>query len=383
MESKETRQPPSAVERARDRIVARNERWARLLAAGFAGWLAGGCLLPFAEAQTVMVVGTRHLTGMHPPASAVQLAHSVQALSAFGPTQVCVERMSGERIEVQLADPGRNGFTFQPKTHGRALASTIVPIGLEMQMMLERRPSQARAEAGELLVRWERLGPAERVRVVGLQIAGFEFHSAVLNWSWLEARERTKGEELLGEKTVAALDEAMRSVHEVYSLSVPLARRAGLHELCTADSLADETAGIRIALEYGGEAVLADPRVEARFEELKARTEAAWQPEAGPGALTAMLRFFNSEEYEALDRRLQWETLRELDNDAGAFHRRLMYWHARTAEISAELFRALARGPKERVLFLVGSAHRPFTEADLRVQPWIEVESAGALLEAE
>lgn len=46
---------------------------------------------------------------------------------------------------------------------------------------------------------------------------------------------------------------------------------------------------------------------------------------------------------------------------------------ARTAEISAELFRAPARGPDERVLFIVGSAHRPFTEADLRAQPWVEV----------
>ncbi len=84
-----------------------------------------------------------------------------------------------------------------------------------------------------------------------------------------------------------------------------------------------------------------------------------------------MLRFFNGDEFTELDRRLQWETLVEFDNEAGAFRRRLMYWHARTAEISAELFRALAKGAEEQIMFIVGAAHRPCTEADLRAQPWV------------
>ena len=57
-----------------------------------------------------------------------------------------------------------------------------------------------------------------------------------------------------------------------------------------------------------------------------------------------------------------------------------MYWHARTAEISAELFRALAKGPEERVLLVAGEAHRLFTEADLRAQPWVDVQPAISLL---
>ena len=175
----------------------------------------------------------------------------------------------------------------------------------------------------------------------------------------------------------------MDSVDEVYALGVPLARTAGLHELCMADSQEDETSGIFAALDHDGEAVLESPEVEARLEELTETLDAAWRSESGPAALTALLRFTNSDEFAELDRRLQWETLREFDNDAGALHRRLMYWHARTAEISAELFRALARGPEERVLLIIGAAHRAFTEADLRAQPWIEVEPARALLQAK
>lgn len=129
--------------------------------------------------------------------------------------------------------------------------------------------------------------------------------------------------------------------------------------------------------------MLEKPEVRARLNEFTERLDAEWQPGTGPEALTAMLRFYNSDEYAELDRRLQWETLREFDNEARAFQRRLMYWHARTAEISAELFRALAQGPEERVVLVIGAAHRAFTEADLRAQPWLDVEPAAVLLEPD
>lgn len=45
--------------------------------------------------------------------------------------------------------------------------------------------------------------------------------------------------------------------------------------------------------------------------------------------------------------------------------------------------RALARGAGERVVLIIGAAHRPFTEADLRAQPWIEVQPANRLLGAD
>lgn len=99
-----------------------------------------------------------------------------------------------------------------------------------------------------------------------------------------------------------------------------------------------------------------------------------------PDALTQMLAFMNSDVFAEYDREHQWELLREFDNEDGAFHRRLMYWHARTAQISSELYRALAKGPEERVLFIVGAAHRPFNEAEMRAQPWLTVEQAATLL---
>lgn len=333
-------------------------------------------------AQTITVVGTPHLTGVEPSPTEEQLKDVVEALSEFRPTQVCVERMGGERIEGLVSNPGRNAMMLQPETHGRPLSDIIVPVGLEMQARLERNPADARDEAEQLVSRWDELDVSERIGLIGLQLAGYEFHSAVLNWSYLEDAERKEAAETLGSSVTEELEEMVRSIHEVYSLGVPLARKAGLHQLCTADSLEDESRGMQAATRHGGGAILESPEVQERFDEHEAFMVDAWRPEQGRNALVGLLRYTNSDEYEDMDRRLQWDTLRERDNEAGAFQRRLMYWHARTAEISAELFRALAQGPDERVLFIVGAAHRPFTEADLRAQPWVEVEPARTLLEA-
>ena len=327
-----------------------------------------------AVGQTITVVGTPHLTGLDKAPTDEQLMEVVDRMAAFEPTQVCVERMGGERIQAQLADPREHGMTFQPETHGWSAATKIiVPAGYEMQAKLERGPAEARREAAKLVEHWDDLDLPDRARVIGLQVAGFEFHSAVLNWSHLDATERDVASERLAALTFDGLNSILDSVHEVYSLAVPLARRVGLHVLCTADALEDETRGIRTAVAHGGQEVLEDPAVKARIDEHQAIMAAAWRPDDGAGALTALLRYTNSDEYEKMDRELQWETLRKFDNEQGAFHRRLMYWHARTAEISAELYRALAQGPEERVLYIVGAAHRPFTEAELRSQPWFEV----------
>ena len=331
-------------------------------------------------AQTITVVGTRHLVHLEHPPGPEQFAHTIEALSKFRPTQVCVERMSGTRIEQLLAHPDQHGYTFQPDTHGRPLASMIVPAGQQMQLKLGISARAARKQARAMVARWDELAPSDRVRVIGLLLAGFEFHSAVLNWTYIAENARRNARMLLGEN-VERLEQMRTSVHEVYSLGVSLARAAGLHWMCAADALEFESAGMLTVINNGGMKLLDRAETQARFDELSRRTDAAWQPDSGAGGLTEMLRFFNGDEYADLDRRLQWETLREFDNEAGAFRRRLMFWHARTAEISAELYHPLAQGPDERVLLIIGSAHRPFTEAHLRSQPWVEVVSARSLLE--
>ncbi len=337
---------------------------------------------PPAHAQTVTIVGTQHLRGLDPAPSPEQLNHAVEAMSAFQPTQVCVERMSGERLQALSQDLMRHGMALSPDTHGRPLGTQIIPLGKTMQTWLEVRPADARDRARDLASRWDELDFDSRIELIGLQIAGYEFHSAVLNWSYLSEPEREAAAEDILASVSNPLTDMLNSVDEVYSLAVPLARQAGLHALCTADSQEYEAAGMRAAIDHGGMERLSSPDIASRLEAYMAQMDSVWQPDSGADALTRMLAYMNSESFVEYDLENQWELLREYDNADGAFQRRLMYWHARTAQISSELFRALAQGQDERVLFIVGAAHRAFNEAELRSQPWVSVEPAAPLFEA-
>ena len=333
-----------------------------------------------AAAQTVTIVGTQHLRGLETRPTSEQYAHTIDALSKFGPTQVCIERMDGERLQALSQDPMRNSWSLSPEIHSRPTGTRYIPLGMEMQTRLAVRPADARDEARDLALRWDEIELSDKIRLIALQTAGYEIYSSVLNWSYLDDDQRAFAKEGLLAPLADTLDELLDSSQEAFALGLPIARRAGLHRLCMADALENETAGMQAAFAYGAQQILDDPAIKAGLEAYDERMKSAWKPDSGPDALTKMLAFMNSEEFTEFDRENQWELLRRFDNEAGAFHRRLMHWNARTAQISAELFEALAESPNERVMLIIGSAHRPFNEAELRSHPWIAVEPASKLL---
>ena len=223
---------------------------------------------------------------------------------------------------------------------------------------------------------WDKLDGQERGRLILLQMAGFELNSAVLNWSYLTKEEQEGVSARMSKQTREILQIIPKTTGEIFTIAIPLAKKAGLHEICSVNSLEDEVQGVSVARKLGYSELSQNKEFQRRIEELEAYSSQLWKPESGPDALVRMIKEYNSEEWAESDRNLQWETLHMFDNEKGATIRRLMYWHARTSEINAELYRALAQGPDERILFIVGAAHRPFNEAALRSQPWVEVKPA-------
>lgn len=342
--------------------------------------MLGVALASPVAAQTVTIVGTQHLRGLETRPTDAQYAHTINALSRFQPTQVCIERMDGVRLQALATDPMRNSWSLRPDIHGRPTGTQYIPLGVEMQTRLGVLPSDARDQANDLAERWDEIDLDAKLRLIALQTAGYEIYSAVLNWTYLDQDQRDSAREGILAPLVDTLDRLEASPHEVYALGVPIARRSGLHQLCMADALENESAGMQAAIAHGGQEILESPDLVARFEAYEARLKSEWRPDSGHDALTRLLAFMNSEEFAAFDRENQWELLRRADNEDGAFQRRLMHWNARTAQISGELFEALALGPKERVMLIIGAAHRPFNEAELRSHPWITVEPSLALL---
>lgn len=327
-------------------------------------------------AQTVTVVGTPHFGQLDPTPNEDQVDPVIEALGSFGATQICVETMSGTRIETLMHHPVRNARLLQ--SHG----GDVPHLGLQQQLRWELDPADARTEARELAKHWDEVGVEARVRLIGLQMSAYEFPSAVLNWSYLTPEERKAAIDALGRDAGEVLDTAFDPGNEIYMLAVPLALSQGLHWLCGVDSRLDEQSVMELAQELMP--IIERDEVQVRVHELMRAIQQAWLPEKhGEQALLESLSFFNSEAYADMDSHSQWDVLQEFDGHHGAGQRRLLLWHARNAEIAAEIFRALAQGPNERVLVIIGAAHRPFLETLLGSQPWLILESATELLGGE
>ena len=332
--------------------------------------LAAALCLPFAaHAAEVVVVGTTHLATLQPVPDATQRERVLRRLATYAPTRVCIEAIPGQRIESFLAEPGH---------HGQLLSIFGLPavrMGAEQQARLGLAGRAARAEADRLAAA-PALDPAQQVRLVGLQLAGYEPWSAALNWSRLDSAQREEAKARLGRVAVAELDALLASDNEIVTLALPLARSLGQRALCAVDPFIDELAVAGLAEGLGP--VLEDPAV-ARGLEAFNRLQAGQWKAADPDGLLALLAWMNSDAFAEADLAAEWTVFAGGDgHDAGK--RRLMLWHARNAEIVAHLSRELSREDGERVLLLIGGAHRPFLEASLRALPWIEVRDAEALL---
>lgn len=321
------------------------------------------------QAGEVMVVGTTHLAQLEPVPDAAQRQAVVDRLAAYAPTRVCIEAVPGARVEGFLADPGYHGELLA------TFAMDAIRLAGEQQARLRVDGRVARAEASRLAL-MPALDEAQQVRLVSLQLAGYEPWSAALNWSRLAPAQREAAQARLGRVATGRLDTLVASDNEIASLALPLARTLGQRELCSIDPFVDEL-GVN-ALAGDLMPMLEDPEIGRGLESFNELQASHWETRH-PNGLVSLLAWLNSDAFAQADLAAQWSVFdRGTGHDAGK--RRLMLWHARNAEIVAHLAREMAREDGARVLLLVGGAHRPFLEASLRTLPWVEVRDARTLL---
>lgn len=318
-------------------------------------------LAPWTRGAEVMVVGTAHLAQLQPEPNAEQRAAVIDRLAMFEPTLVCIEAIPGDRVGQLLEDPKRYGELLA------TFAMNAVRLGPEQQIRWRVSPDEALREARQIESVAAELMPAARVRLIGLQLAGYEPWSALLNWMQLDEEQQSRAAERLGPIAADRLRAMAVSKNEIVSLAIPLAIRARQRRLCAADPFVDEASVQELEPELTP--LLSDPAIGKGVEAFNAQQAAQWKSDRADG-LVALLAWMNSAEFAAADRRAEWDIF---DKDAGK--RRLALWHARNSEIATQLYRAMAGRDGERVVMIVGAAHRPFLEQALRAQPWVAVRS--------
>lgn len=332
---------------------------------------------PFAQdgARTdVLVLGTVHLAQDGQPLDRDRLRPVLEALQRFRPTVICVEHLVARDIE----DMAARGGSFRRVAEMFAQGDIEHGRRVRRRLGLSRRSASARAEA--LLLR-ETLPDASRRELVALLLAAYEAPSALLHWSLLPADARRPDAGLPAD-VVRHLDRGLASPNEIASLAVPLARASRLRRLVSVDSQWD---GARLLQEP-------EPAIEEAFGHPLKRDilqagiyleQGRLAKEAPGDSLLSLYRFINSPEYGAEDAVAQWSPWLRMGLASGVDRLRYGNWESRNARIVANLTDVTSSPRSERVLLLIGVAHKPFVEDLLRRLAHVRVTPFEALMSPE
>jgi hypothetical protein len=320
-----------------------------------------------AAAAEVVVVGIPHLRSLEPAPRQSQIESVVDRLAGFAPTLICVEAMPGQSVADLLHRPERTGELL------RTFAMEAIRLAPEQQARLSLDAAGAQEAARGLERQPGELDVAARTRLIGLQLASHEPWSAALNWSSLSESEQEEAGKRLGPTAGDRLGTMAASRNEIATVAIPLARRLGHRRLCMADTFIDELDVQSLAGDLLPQ--IEKPAVREGLERFSRQQAAQWHPEGDQG-LVGLLRWTNSDAYAQADRATQWTLFSTLGEGHDIGDRRLAFWHARNAQVAAEVFRGMASAEGGRTLLLIGAAHRPFVEALLASQPWTTVHPA-------
>jgi hypothetical protein len=97
----------------------------------------------------------------------------------------------------------------------------------------------------------------------------------------------------------------------------------------------------------------------ALYEELKGIQNKAY----ASGDLLPLYVYLNSEEYVRRDIESQWQILFKAKLSSGLAQTRVAYWDVRNMGIVANIRRAMALHPAQKMLAVIGASHKGFLDA--------------------
>lgn len=301
----------------------------------------------------VLVLGTPHLAELE-SFDAKLVAPLIDILARFQPTVICIEAMPGDDLAAMEAAGGKRAEIAE------MFAATPMKLGRELRMDKAITTAEASRRAHDAL-RAGAMTPEERAAVVVNLMAAYESPSAVLQWSLL-APEFRRDTSLVPQPVKDWLDARLASANEIYSVALPLARRLGLKTLAPVDShdgaaklVALPDAQLEELFGHPLQKKVAKAPVYARAAEIKAAA-------VERGDLLPYYLHLNSEAWLAADIEAQWSWYWQSKLPSGADRLRYSLWELRNIEIATNVARHTASARSERVLLIIGSAHKRFVE---------------------
>jgi hypothetical protein len=307
----------------------------------------------------VLVLGTKHLSGMPEGFKRESLGPLMDRLAGFKPDVITIEAISGEGCDLMARHPtvyGEGATSFCRDT-GEAKAAT----GLDVPAAI--------AAVGKVLAEWPaKPTPAQRRHLAALFLAANDRASSLTQWLQLAKGEQHAGDGL-DDALVATLGKLAAHNNENYLIAARLAARLGLQRVFAVDDHTGDN--VTIADEAGYEKAIRAAWDGARPNAKPIREREA---ELAKGSdMLALYRYINSPEMLRI----------AVDVDFGAAMRDpspqrygqlyVAGWDTRNLRMVANVRAAFRERPGARVLAIVGSSHKPWFDHLLGMMQGVEV----------
>ena len=303
------------------------------------------------NSNSLLVLGTPHLSGMPDTFKADQLDPVLERLAAWKPEAIAIEALSGPQCHFMRQYPAR--YAESVEAYCADLAAAQVATGLDVPA--------ATAAWHKALSQWPASpAPADRRRLASLFLAGGEDASALVQWLRLPEAERRAGDGL-DDALAAQLERLRVSNNESMLIAAVLAARLGLERLYAMD---DHTADLPVpdslAAGYGTAITTAwnNPATEKRMADQKAL-------EARIGSADTMLEIYRYHNGPGQAQLVYDSDFGAALNEPSAerFGRGYLgYWETRNLRMAANIRDMFAPAPGIRGLVIVGSSHKAYIE---------------------
>lgn len=311
---------------------------------------------PAGAVNTVLVLGTTHLSGMPKDFDPETLTPLLDRLAQWGPTAIATEDLSGLQCDSLRRYPSRYAETV--KTYCPDPTAAGQATGLDVPA--------ANAEAERLLANWPKSPtPAQRRHLAAVFLAAGERGSALVQWLRLEPAQRHAGDGL-NEALVASLDKLKDRRNETSLISARLAARLGLERLWSVDDHSADTP---------------DPTDPAEQKAYETAIMGAWDNAAAharqaadaqlqdglkqPQGILDMYRAYNAPQAAMQVYQSDFGAAFVEPSPQGFGRKYLGYWETRNLRMVANMRDVLGQHPGTRMLTIVGASHKGYYEAYL------------------
>ena len=300
-------------------------------------------------ANTLLVLGSPHLSGMPAAFDADQLQPLIAKLAEWQPKAIAIEAVSGAQCDFMRRYPARyrdsvESYCWDPLPATKAVGMDVPAATQAWKNMVAAWPATP--------------APTDRRRLAALFLAGGESASALVQWLRLPANERHVGEGL-NTVLVARLEKLTNKKDESLLIAAALAARLGLERVYAMD---DHTADSPVTDETGYERAISKAWDNSATTKRREASTALEAKLGQPGAMLNLYRAYNAADQGKLVFESDFGAALE-EPSSGRFGRNYLgSWETRNLRMAANIRDMFAAQPGIRGLVIVGASHKAYLE---------------------